>query len=126
MLAPPANAIQAAAVDESPPATTPVSADTEPNNRGVAQFSPPFPQRLEMFMPPERTQNATRNTDEPNEMVELKGFITVDQPLAILSIDGVVTTLAEGSEKYGLRVMSIQPPSVTYQRGRSRRTVSLK
>jgi hypothetical protein len=125
MPAPPANAIQAAAVDESPP-PSPVSADTEPNNRGVAQFSPPFPQRMEIFIPPERTQNAARNTDEPNEMVELKGFITVDQPLAILSIDGVVTTLAEGSEKYGLRVMSIQPPSVTYQRGRSRRTVSLK
>jgi len=120
-----ANALEEEKV-ANPQTVVPVSVNNEQQDRGAIQFSPPFPERLEMFLPLEHTQSAARSSEEPNEMVELKGFITVDQPLAILSIDGVITTVSEGSEKYGVRVMAIQPPSVTYQRGRNRRTVSLK
>jgi len=67
-----------------------------------------------------------KRDDEHGETVELKGFINVDQPRVILSIDGVVSPVAEGGEKYGVQVISIQPPSVVLQRGRNRWTATLE
>ncbi len=92
----------------------------------IAEFSPPFPERLELFEPPQRAQGAVSRDDELSETVELKGFINVDQPLAVLSIDGVMSSIPEGGEKYGVQVISIQPPSVIWQRGRNRRTATLE
>lgn len=64
--------------------------------------------------------------DNTEELVELKGFVNVDGPRVVLSIDGVVAPLAEGGEKYGVQVISIHPPSVVLQRGRSRWTATLE
>jgi hypothetical protein len=114
------------------------TATTEPENRtpdpkvaspeptAVAQFVPPFPGRSELFEPPKRAQGTVRRDDESGDTVELKGFIEVDQPRVVLSIDGVVSPIAEGGEKYGVQVISIQPPSVVLQRGRSRWTATLE
>jgi hypothetical protein len=44
----------------------------------------------------------------------------------VLSIDGVISPVGEGGEKYGVQVISIQPPSVVLQRGRSRWTATLE
>ncbi|MEX2310613.1 MAG: hypothetical protein WD738_23805 [Pirellulales bacterium] len=92
----------------------------------VAQFSPPFPDRLELFEPPKRAQGTVRRDDEHGETVELKGFVHVDEPRVVLSIDGVISPIAEGGEKYGVHVISIQPPSVVLQRGRNRWTATLE
>jgi hypothetical protein len=91
-----------------------------------AQFSPPFPNRLELFEPPKRAQGAARQSDVEGQSVELKGFVNVDQPRALLAIDGVIAPIAEGGEKYGVQVIAIQPPSVVLQRGRSRWTATLE
>jgi hypothetical protein len=91
-----------------------------------AAFTPPFPDRLELFEPPKRAQTSVKRDDEHGQSVELKGFIDVDQPRVILSIDGVVSPIPEGGEKYGVHVISIQPPSVVLQRGRNRWTATLE
>jgi hypothetical protein len=100
---------------EAPTATT-----------AVAQFTPPFPDRTELFEPPKRATSSVRRDEEQGESVELKGFINVDKPRAVLSIDGVISPVAEGGEKYGVQVISIQPPSVVLQRGRNRWTATLE
>jgi len=54
----------------------------------------------------------------------LKGFVNVDEPRVVLSIDGVISPIPEGGEKYGVQVISIQPPKAVLQRGRSRWTAT--
>jgi hypothetical protein len=73
-----------------------------------------------LFSPPKRATGSVRKDDEVGATVELKGFITVDVPKVVLSIDGVIATLPAGGEKYGVQVLSIDPPSVVLQRGKSR------
>jgi len=100
----------------------------EPDSLGiqVVEFTPPFPDRLDLFEPPKRAQGTVRRDEEHGETVELKGFVNVDQPRVVLSIDGVISPVAEGGEKYGVQVISIQPPSVVLQRGRNRWTATLE
>ena len=92
----------------------------------VAQFTPPFPDRLDMFEPPKRAQGTVRRDDEDGESVVLMGFVNVDQPRAILSIDGVIAPIQEGGQKYGVQVRVIQPPTVVLERGRRRWTATLE
>jgi hypothetical protein len=108
------------------PSAEPELADAQESPSAVAAFTPPFPDRLELFEPPKRAQGNVRRDDEHGETVELKGFINVDQPRVILAIDGQISPFSEGSERYGVRVISIQPPSVVLQRGRSRWTATLE
>jgi hypothetical protein len=121
----PAAPIATAPVVESPKpavsaAHTPELADPKETNAAqVVEFTPPFPDRLELFEPPKSAQNTVRRDDEHGESVELKGFITVDEPRVILSIDNVIAIIPEGGEKYGVRVRSIQPPKVILERGRN-------
>jgi hypothetical protein len=105
---------------------TPALATDKPEPAAVAQFSPPFPDRIELFEPPKRAQGTIRQDDQNGETVELKGFVNVDRPRVVLSIDGVIAPISEGGEKYGVQVISIQPPSVVLQRGRSRWTATLE
>lgn len=90
------------------------------------KFTPPFPNRVDLFEPPKRDEGRVHRGDNTEELVELKGFVNVDGPRVVLSIDGVVAPLAEGGEKYGVQVISIHPPSVVLQRGRSRWTATLE
>ena len=115
-----------AAKPETKPAPTPELANAKEATAQVAAFTPPFPDRLDLFEPPKRAQTAVKRDDEHGESVELKGFINVDDPRVILSIDGVVSPVPEGGEKYGVHVISIQPPSVVLQRGRNRWTATLE
>jgi hypothetical protein len=122
---PPQAAATAPTASENKTAPTPDLANPKVATAAVATFTPPFPDRLELFEPPKRAQNTVKRDDEHGESVELKGFITVDQPRVILSIDGVISPIPEGGEKYGVHVISIQPPTVVLQRGRNRWTATL-
>jgi hypothetical protein len=103
----------------------PTANGTEVSPAAVADFTPPFPERTELFEPPKRAQTTVRRDDESGNTVELKGFINVGSPKAVLSIDGVITPIAAGDEKYGVQVISIDGPAVVLQRGRSRWTATL-
>lgn len=92
----------------------------------IAQFTPPFPERSELFEPPQRAQGSVRRDEESGQTVELMGFINVNEPKAVLSIDGVISAIPEGGEKYGVLVISIEPPSVDYRRGRIRDRATLE
>lgn len=90
-------------------------------------YSPPYPNRTDLFVPPKQSRSSVRTGDgEDDDAVELNGFVTVDTPKVILSIDGFVVLLPEGEEKYGVEVISIDPPKVVLQRGRTRWTASLE
>lgn len=91
----------------------------------ATEFKPPFAAR-ELFEPPKQAQTAVRRSDEHGQTVELKGFINVDQPRVVLSIDNVIAVIPEGGEKYGVRVRSIQPPTVILERGRNRWPATLE
>jgi hypothetical protein len=111
--------------------SVPEAAAAEVSNKSTdsmatVPFTPPFPDRTELFEPPKRAASNVRRDEEHGDSVELKGFVNVDQPRAVLSIDGVISPVAEGGEKYGVQVISIQPPSVVLQRGRSRWTATLE
>lgn len=126
------------AIEQTAPAETTTTAPAEPtpaagadaptpaNTVAATPFNPPFPDRLEPFEPPKGAQGAVRRDEEHGASVELKGFINVDQPRVVLSIDGVVSPVPQGGEKYGVQVISIQPPSVVLQRGRARWTATLE
>jgi hypothetical protein len=104
------------------PAPTPtVAAQT----RTARPFTPPFPDRSDLFQPPHRVESKQPRSNTTEGLVELKGFVNVDEPRVVLSIDGAITPLPEGGEKYGVQVISIKPPSVVLQRGRNRWTASL-
>jgi hypothetical protein len=91
----------------------------------AVEFKPPFPERTDLFEAPKRAQNTVRRDDEQGQSVELKGFVNVDGPSAVLSIDGVLAPVPEGGEKYGVHVISVQPPKAVLHRGRSRWTATL-
>jgi hypothetical protein len=103
----------------------PDAADSKVTTAQVADFKPPFPER-ELFEPPKQARSTIKRDDEKGQSVELKGFITVDEPRVVLSIDGVISIIPEGGEKYGVRVRSIQPPTVILERGRNRWPATLE
>jgi hypothetical protein len=105
---------------------TPEVVEADKESDATSAYTPPFPERLELFQPPMRAQNTARRDDEHGEAVELKGFIYVDEPRVVLSIDGVVSSVPEGGEKYGVQVISIEPPTVVLQRGRDRWPATLE
>src|SRR5690242_18345607 len=88
---PSAPTINVASAEPTPAGPTPAVADPKESQKVASSFTPPFPDRLELFEPPKRAQSTVRRDDEHGESVELKGFINVDQPRVILSIDGVVS-----------------------------------
>jgi hypothetical protein len=98
-----------------------------PATDSTAEFDPPFPARTELFAPPRGAgQGTVRRDEEHGETIELKGFVDVNGPQVVLAIDGVISPIPEGGEKYGVQVISINPPQVVLQRGRSRWTASLE
>jgi hypothetical protein len=98
------------------PAAAPELANSKVTTAEKPNYNPPFPERADLFEPSKRAEKSARRGDEQGESVELKGFINVDQPQVVLSIDGVVSPVPEGGEKYGVQVIRIQPPSVDLRR----------
>lgn len=107
-------------------ARTPDLADPKPTRPPVVEFKPPFPERTDLFEAPKRDQSTVRRDDEHGQSVELKGFVNVDGPCVILLIDGVMSSIPEGGEKNGVKVISVQPPTAVLQRGRNRWPVKLE
>jgi hypothetical protein len=127
--APAPNAATQSSDTKAAPATSPVPADDHKNTppQPVAKtFTPPFPDRADLFEPPHNSASVAHREEEHGTTVELKGFVNVNGEQVVLAIDGVISPIPEGGEKYGVQVISIKPPSVVLQRGRSRWTASLE
>jgi hypothetical protein len=91
-----------------------------------AEYQPPFPDRIDLFVPPKRQDGMVFKEGGSEDAVELLGFVRLDKPQVVLSINGQVTPIFEGGSQYGIEVISIQPPKVVLQRGRQRWQASLE
>jgi hypothetical protein len=106
--------------------TDPVAGPEDPGPTDAAKeaatepYTPPFPDRVDLFVAPKRQGGGGQSHDSSERAVELMGFIRVDRSRAILSINGQVSSIAEGETVDGIEVISVQPPSVLLQRGRQR------
>jgi hypothetical protein len=106
--------------------TTPTLAEVEEARPAVAEYKPPFPDRVDLFVPPKRQGGMRLKEGESEESVELLGFVDVERPQVVLSVNGQVVPIAEGAAQYGVEVISIQPPKVVLQRGRQRWQASIE
>jgi hypothetical protein len=108
-------------------AAGPLDEEREEERVEVVEFVPPYPERTDLFAPPKRPnlEAVVRENGQSSASLVLKGFVNVDGPRAILLIDRNLATLAVGDEKFGVQVVSIEPPQITLQRGRERWTESL-
>jgi hypothetical protein len=104
--------------------TSPPTSENTPETQQTA-YTPPFPERLDMFAVPKNKRSKQGSRAGSGDTVELIGFVHVDRPRAVLSIDGEVAPIAEGDRQAGVEVISIQPPVVVLQRGRERWQASL-
>ncbi len=103
------------------------SAEARPNKRFLlADFEPPYPNRINPFATPSRTMRQTQRNDSSESSVVLIGFAKLDEQKAILDIDGVVSPLANGDIYAGVEVIAIEPPNAVLQRGRDRWTASIE
>jgi len=114
--------------DESPTAEQLAEAPVVVEEEPVAnQYELPFPDRINLFEAPKRQGKGIVKLDGQIETaIELLGFVNVDQQQVVLSVDGLVAALAEGSIQDGIEVISIQPPSVVLKRGKQRWQASLE
>jgi hypothetical protein len=115
-------ASEAAADDE----TSPTAEGIEEEKPTDAQYTPPFPDRVDLFVPPKRQGGVVLKEGGTEDAVELLGFIRVDKQQVVLSVNGQLTRIAEGDSQYGIEVISIEPPKVLLQRGRQRWQASLE
>jgi hypothetical protein len=109
-----------------PTAATPTPADAAEQRPAVAQYQPPFPDRVDLFVPPKRQGPARVKEGETEDHVELLGFVRVDRPEVVLSVNGQIAAIPEGDTEMGVEVISIQEPKVVLQRGRQRWQASIE
>ena len=125
-LVPTDNADETAADTQSEEGVVKEDAEQEKETTLASSYEPPFPDRTDLFKMPKREGRSNAVTAEGIEKaIELVGFVNVDSPQVVLSIDGMVASLEEGSILAEIEVISIQPPSVVLQRGRQRWQASL-
>lgn len=113
-------------VSEQPSAPKVEQAEPEPELLTEATFQPPYPHRENLFLAPKRSAKHENKRGILEQSVELLGFANVDGQRVILSINGEVVPMTEGSQTAGIEVISIHPPAVVLQRGRERWQATLE
>jgi len=88
-------------------------------------FQPPFPQREELFVPPDQSTLAKSASESEEPDLKLKGFVNFQGLRVMLEMRGKIATLREGEERNGVKVVSIAPPRVVLQSEGRRWTESL-
>ncbi|MBX7168055.1 MAG: hypothetical protein K1X74_17095 [Pirellulales bacterium] len=89
------------------------------------EFQPPYPERDDYFKRPEIAKVARTDSAARDSAVELKGFVDVEGLKALVTIDGLLTTVAQGEQHSGIEIIEVAPPKVIFQRGRVRWTEAL-
>jgi len=123
---PPADAatpvVQLTSASADAPAAPTLAEDAPPADN----YTPPFPERVDLFVAPKRQGGGPATDGGSSGAVELNGFVNVDRLRAVLTIDGQMSNMAEGETQSGVEVISIQPPKVILQRGRQRWQATLE
>ena len=100
------------------------SKETTAKSATLPKFDPPFPKR-ELIFQPSAGRRITANKSEDQGSVKLKGFANVDGIRVFLVVGGQPVALRSGDTYSDIKVVVIEPPRVTLQRGRVRWTESL-
>ena len=106
----------------------PVDGDAELATTTAEEFRPPFPGRTELFRvdgDERATARVVRQQATDVADIQLKGFINVDRPRAILQVDGKVWIAHEGDVRDELTVVRVSPPNVTVTRHGERVELSI-
>jgi hypothetical protein len=123
----PSAPIEAPSAAAEPPvavAPTAIAGATPPTDTQGA-FQPPFPQREELFLPPDLSSLARLPDRLDGQDVVVRGFVNFQGQRVVLEINGAVRVLKEGEQHQGVEVRSIAPPAVSLQRGSHRWTLQL-
>ncbi len=100
---------------KSTPDAAPLTVASESNavaSAAVTEFKPPFPNRQELFLPPEKHEAKPEQPATKRPAIQVKGFANADGMLALLVIDGKMTALRVGESRDKIEVLSIKPPKV--------------
>jgi hypothetical protein len=88
----------------------------------LANFKPPFPDRVALFEPENSSKSPTKETvaaadssHETEPEVEVVGFGAVDTQHALLMIDGRLEALRVGEGYRNVHVLEIAPPRVQFR-----------
>lgn len=81
--------------------------------RLTPDFRPPFAQRQELFVPPDRSVAVRTARQVGDIQLALKGFADFDGRRVLLEINENVVCLREGQQQHGITVVAITPPQVT-------------
>ena len=132
----PATQVSLAPVDKPAPMDSPSESNRSEYGHDTAAapaadekvFVPPFPRRTDLFARPDASKAAgivRKRIEERTGNVTLKGFVEVDQPRAMLHIDGQLWLAAVGEKRDNVKVVSITPPSVAILRDNNPINLSL-
>jgi hypothetical protein len=110
----------------TPPAPPVVPTEEEaPAEEPAEPFQPPYPERTELFIPPDLTNVVRAPSTTAGPSIAVRGFMNLDGRHVLLEIDGAVHVLGEGKQQGGVQVVSIAPPRVTLERRGERWTVQM-
>jgi hypothetical protein len=112
----PADALAPPPVSNAKPATSEKPAEV---------FQPPYPDRTELFIPPDLNHLTAAPSSMAGPSVAVRGFMNLDGQHVVLEIDGAVYVLEEGKKQGGVQVVSIEPPRVTLERRGERWSVQM-
>ena len=99
---------------EEPPATTTKDTDL------FSDLVLPNPHRTNPFATDKQTKTASTA-----DTVQLKGFVHVNEPKAILIVDNVLSVVASDQTIRDVRILTIQPPEVVYEQAGIEHSLSL-
>ena len=92
-------------------------------------FEPPFPDRTDLFAQPNANKVAAvvrERREQSGPDLQLKGFVNVGEPRAMLRIDGELWIARAGESRAGVEVVTITPPQVTIKRDEKNIELSLR
>ena len=111
-----APSVSPTAVAQSQAPQPPQSTATPKEAEEIEEFVPPFPNRTDPFAQPtaNKVAKVVRERREQNGAdLQLKGFVHVDRPKAMLQMDGQLWIAAAGESRNGVEIAAIAPPVVT-------------
>ena len=122
------NATNAASNATNAASPTPNIAENKPlKEDNLANFVAPFSETRDPFAVPKLTEKVKKNLPEPVRLVRLIGLVNVDQPMAMLSIDGKKMQLLKVGDRFdGVKLLEINLESVFLESGADRWSTGLQ
>jgi len=118
--------LEPSAADAETETETPTEAVAADGESTSTPGLPPFPERRELFIPPQGVDPAlARAAGKSSTGVMLKGFVQVDGVRVLVDVNGQIAVLGEGEHHEGLRVVRLEPPIATFERGAETWSTSL-